>query len=291
LFLDRSDLNAVNQTAGLDGLYLFNRLSVSGGIQWERIFTTNRDLGGRVEQSVVTASGRWSYRLGERVLVEASAQVWNRDFQSGVDSFDLLGRLWFVYGASSRLDASLGGGLGYLEVSNGLGQPYQQLLLRARFESTQKLSFTALAGGEFRQFESGRSSRATPVFDLTGTWRPMESLVISVAAYRRVTNSASLAEENYTSTGVSVLGRQGIIGKLSAELSAGYERAVYSRAGGTSPASSREDDYAYGRVALLYSLQNWSELSVFHGYRNNDSNIPGNSFANHQTGVEWKVSF
>lgn len=292
LFADRTDLNAVNQMAGLNGQHVFNRLSLGGGVQWEKSFaTTNRDIGGRVEQSVLLLSLRAGYKLGERSSLEANGQFLNRDIEQGVDARDYLGRLWFVYGLTSKLDASVGAAFGHLEASDQPGQPYQQILLRSRYESTQKLSFNASAGVEFRQFDSGRTSRTTPVFDVTGNWQPVNSLVVSLTAYRRVTSSASLVEENFTSTGVSLIGRQRIIGGLSLELSGGYEQAVYSSAADSSASVDREDDYAYGRAALLYSLRKWGQVSVFHLYRNNDSSLANFSFENRQTGLQWQVAF
>ncbi len=292
LFADRTDLNAVNQMAGLNGQHVFNRLSLGGGVQWENSFaTTNRDIGGRVEQSVLLLSLRAGYKLGERSSLEANGQFLNRDIELGVDARDYLGRLWFVYSLTSKLDASVGAAFGHLEASDQPGQPYQQLLLRARYESTRKLSFSSSAGVEFRQFDSGRSSRTTPVFDVTGNWQPVDSLLVSLTAYRRVTSSASLVDENFTSTGVSLLGRQRVIGGLSVELSGGYEQADYSPSGDSSAIVDRQDDYAYGRAALLYALPKWGQVSVFHLYRNNDSSLANYSFGNRQTGLEWRVAF
>lgn len=292
LFADRTDLNAVNHMAGLNAKRVFNRLSIGGGVQWEKSFaTTNRDIGGRVEQSVVLLSMKADYKLGERSSLEANGQFLNRDIENGVDARDYLGRLWFVYSMTSKLDASLGAAFGHLEASGQPGQPYQHLLLRARYESTVKLSFSASGGVEFRQFDSGRSSRTTPVLDVTGTWKPVDSLTVSLTAYRRVTSSASLEEENFTSTGVSLLGRQRVIGGLSLELSGGYEQASYSSAGDSSASVDRQDDYAYGRAALLYALPKWGQVSVFHLYRNNDSSLANFSFENRQTGLQWQVAF
>jgi hypothetical protein len=292
LYADRTDLNAVNQMAGLNGQYGFNRLSLGGGVQWENSFTTtNRDIGGRVEQSVLLLSLRAGYKLGERSSLEANGQFLNRDVELGVDARDYVGRLWFVYSLTSKLDASVGAAFGHLEAADQPGQPYQQLLLRARYESTRKLSFSSSAGVEFRQFDSGRSSRTTPVFDVTGNWQPVDSLLVSLTAYRRVTSSAALVEENFTSTGVSLLGRQRVIGGLSLELSGGYEQADYSAAGDSSATVGRQDDYAYSRAALLYALPKWGQVSVFHLYRNNDSSFANFSFGNRQTGLEWRVAF
>jgi hypothetical protein len=126
---------------------------------------------------------------------------------------------------------------------------------------------------------------------VTGNWQPVDSLLVSLTAYRRVTSSASLVDENFTSTGVSLLGRQRVIGGLSVELSGGYEQADYSPSGDSSAIVDRQDDYAYGRAALLYALPKWGQVSVFHLYRNNDSSLANYSFGNRQTGLEWRVAF
>jgi hypothetical protein len=294
LYQDHEDLNASNQALVLGGQILLQRLTLAGVFQWEKTLGTSRDAGERIGQEVSTAELRGSYALSENVVLELRGSETLRTSTTRIDSTEDIVRNWVTYKVTSKIDSSGGITLGFIRPSAGPAVSYQQLLVRSRLESTEKLSFTASAGLEFRQFESGEDALLSPVFDLAAKWTPVSSNEISLSAYRRLSSSSAGQAHNYITTGGAGSVRQRIFGELKLELSGGYEHSAYfstDKEAAPSQLDNRADNYTYGRMALSLPIRSQSSISIHYLYRYNCSSVPQYKFDNNQVGLEWKTTF
>ncbi len=179
----------------------------------------------------------------------------------------------------------LGAAIGDLEVEDEGSETYQQVLLRAQYRATEKMSVVCAGGVEFRQ---GRDDddEVTPVFSLGLRYAPAEGTVVTLEASRRIENSALEAGRDYLLTGVTAGVRHFLWRGIYLTLDAGYHHADYTEpvAGG-----AREDSYFFVRPGVLYNFASWASAQIVYLHRENDSTRDSFSFANNQ--VEIQVSF
>ncbi|MEI6715462.1 MAG: outer membrane beta-barrel protein [Verrucomicrobiota bacterium] len=288
------NMNALNQAALFGGQIVFNRLTIASTLQWETLESTDRDAGGRTIQDSIMAELKANYALSETFNFEMKNSVISRDNHALLKSIEKINRNWIVYKLTEKLDFSGGATLGQIEPNNSASITYQQLLLRSRLESTEKLSFNASSGIEFRQFSSGAAPLVTPVFDLGGKWQPFHRTELSVSTYRRLANSSAGQSHNYTTTGFSGSLRQQFARNLSLEMSTGAEKSDYFTTAVNAPKTAldhRSDDYVFGKAMLALTIDTQTSLSLYYLTRNNTSSVSQYSFDNNQIGLEWKTTF
>jgi hypothetical protein len=294
IYQDHEDLNATNQALVLGGQILLQRLTLAGAFQWGKTLGTSRDAGERIGQEVSTAELQGIYVLSENVVLELRGSETIRTSTTQIDSTEDIVRNWVTYKVTSKIDFSGGLTLGFVRPTAGPAVSYQQLLVRSRLESTEKLSFTASAGLEFRQFESRADSLLSPIFDLAAKWAPFAGTEISLSTYQQLSSSSAAQAQNYTTTGGAGSVRQRIFGELKLELSGGYEHSAYfstDKKAAPSPLDNRADNYTYGRMALSLPIHSRSSISIHYLYRYNYSSVPQYKFNNNQVGLEWKTTF
>src|SRR5438045_6362785 len=97
--------------------------------------------------------------------------------------------------------------------------------VRAHYVVSGKLSRSLSAGLEFRQF--GDLDSVSPVYEITGTYRPFENTVITIGGSRRTVSSASLAGQDYTDTNISLTFSQRLLSRVTVSLGVGYLNSDY----------------------------------------------------------------
>ena len=171
-------------------------------------------------------------------------------------------------------------------------QTFQQIAVRSSYEVSEKIDVSGSIGLFFSQFEDGDSKSPTLVFDVAGSWQPLERTLVSAEAYRRDFPSYSTAGQNYTATGLRVSVRQSFLEKYSASLATGYENSDYSNdgdAGGT----DRSDDYFWVRPSVNYEFNERVNAGVFYQFRTKSSDAPGGAYdySNNQLGIYTNYRF
>jgi hypothetical protein len=174
-------------------------------------------------------------------------------------------------------------GIGRPQVLDGGKQRYASPSLRASYRTTEKTDVSASAGVEWRQYEDG-SSGFTPVFSISGTYRPWDVTSIGLEAHRREQNSAVLSGQNYVTTGFGIRLDQRFRDRYRGHLSFSYDVAEYGAAN-RGVSASRVDDYFLLRYGVDVILAPSWTLGLFHQYRENTSSSQFN-FETHQIGVQ-----
>src|SRR5262249_50908658 len=149
------------------------------------------------------------------------------------------------YKWTPKLVVGIGGTGGVMEVEDGNpDQPFAQVNVRLSYEATGKLNFYVSAGVEFREFDSDRSERTTPGFEIGAIYRPFDGRTITWAAIRSMLASGFSPDQYFAATDVVLRIQQRLLRRFYLGLSAGYENADYfATANGVD--ASRDDNYYF----------------------------------------------
>ncbi len=195
---------------------------------------------------------------------------------------------WLNYQVTESMPVSLGVVAGYDEVAaSHQNQTYEQLRARVRYNYTEKLVFDISGGGELRQYENGKSATFSPVFSLTGAYRPTERTTVSLTGYRQQ-NASIFNGYNYTVTGAALSLSQGITDRFTAEASVGYSILDYAPI--TSALANYTDDYISARIGLEAKILRHLNGQIYYNLISIQSPVGGDRNDN-QIGVNLTLSY
>ena len=191
-----------------------------------------------------------AYQFGDKTSVECNFRRMDISYnQSGLIGYtEYNTEDWFNYELTESMPVSLGVLAGYDDVAAyRQNQTYEQLRARLRYIFTEKLVFDASVGGEMRHYENGLADSFSPVFTVSGAYRPAERTTVSLTGYRRQ-DAAIFNGYNYNSTGATLSLSQGITDRFTAGASIGYYTLDYKAV--TSAVANYSDDYYTAGVSL-----------------------------------------
>lgn len=215
------------------------------------------------------------------------------DNQQLTDSKDWGTMNWVNYHIAPPLSVGVGAGGGYVEVSTGSDMTYQQLQGRVSWVVVERLSLSANAGVDFRQFrDSDASSVANPIFGLSAQYQLFEPTSLFINAGHSV--SASYYSDQLTeTTSVSVGVNQRLLGKLSLNVSGSYGTTTYSRTSSSATTGSVGDyDYTSFNVRLSTRFLKRATAGAFYqaSYRN-ESGANSDDYTTTQVGFDLGYRF
>jgi len=168
-------------------------------------------------------------------------------------------------------------------------QTSQQVMIRASYTATEKLTASGSAGVEFRQTDGG--GNVSPVFSIGAAYRPFERTTISLDLSRRIYTSAVLAGQDYTATGATLSVSQQLTSRLSFSLGLGYEYSEYFGAA-EGVDSSRNDKYLSFRSSLNWAVARWCSLGAYYEYSDSASTGEGaRPFSRNRLGLQLSLMF
>jgi hypothetical protein len=228
------------------------------------------------------------YTIGAKLSATARAQQDIVDYDQGFGSKQWTGSVYLNYEMMPKTTFSVGvlGGAADLE---GPNQTFEQVNGRVVYTPTEKLSFNATAGGEFRQTQGYAGTTVTPVFSGGLSYNPWNDANFTANAYREYNYSAKFFGEDYLATGASLSVTQGFREKLWATLSGSYENAHYEN---NLDDEANDIDYNYFtvRAALDYQANDWLSLGAYYQYRRNVS-AEIDSFVDNQAGLQLRFTY
>ena len=287
-----SSINSLDHFLRIEGQYAMGPLLVGGSFEYDKFSGPDRDVGGRVDRDIYTADLSASYTFSDKTSIDTDTAVWFRHYRTQIGSTEIISHTWVNYNLSPKLIPGAGVAVGVLEPERGGGrQIYEQVLARLLYPASEKLTFSAKAGVEFREF-SAAATRVTPVFGLNSSYQLTAGTKLSLSGLRRVTNSAALNGEDYTATSITAEVDQHLIGDFYLTLGAGYENDSYRHTIETTTAGGqRQDNFYYIRPSLSYRPKDWISISLSYFYQIDDSNFPTNSFRDRQFSLEVHLGF
>ena len=246
-----------------------------------------------VETGTQTDTQSWltglkaNYRFNTKMTMDLAV---NQNIVSAQDlnSYDEWSTLdWLNYEFWPRLEAGLGAGFGYVNVSSGSDMTYEQFQGRVGWRATDKISFQVRGGLEVRQFLDG-GNVLNPVVGGLIQYQPFEFTKLSATVDRTV--AASYFENQVTESIDTVGGlNQRLLGRFYLDLTGGYHTIRYVTSGTST--SDRTDDYYTFGTRLSCPFLKRGTIAVFYQYSDNSSTAPGFTFTSNQVGFEVGYRF
>ncbi len=288
VYQDHSGNDTFEQTGSFVYGYHGSRCDLVVSQQYASVQNSAPDEGDLVKVQEYRTVVNFDYIIGAKLSASVRAQQDIDDYDQGFGSKQWTGSLYLNYEIMPKTTLGFGvvGGAADLE---GPNQTFQQVNGRVVYTPTEKLSFTATAGGEFRQTQGSSETTVTPVFSAGFTYNPWDDTNITVSAYRSYNYSAKFFGQDYLATGTSFSVTQGFREKLWATLSGSYENAHYED-NLADEANDLDYDYFTLRAALDYQANDWWSLGGYYQYRRNIS-ATINGFVDNQVGARVRFTY
>jgi hypothetical protein len=234
-------------------------------------------------------------KLGQRSNYEGTAGMVDHTGDTFPDSRTWSTQQWLKMQVSPKVNAGLGLGLGYVEITRAADLNYEQYLAQVNWQTTEKIDLSLQGGLEDLHSQSaGVADSHTPTLQASLGYQPFENTKFSATGFRTVSNSYftnTLAKNKGWSVGLN----QRLLEKLHLELSYTAQTSDYSAFGGaTSPVNAvvgRSDDLqAFNSTLSVLVLKHWTVAAIYQTSKNT-SNQTGFRFSTTQYGLELRAKF
>ena len=304
LFVDHTEQDAVEHLIHLEGQYRFSRLTLnlsqdvaildSANLN-STLDTTglqaNVDVSTPTRLNLFTTRLRANYELSGKLFLTGEFDASIYDYPDFISSEIFSGGLYINYNWTPKVVVGIGGTAGYDLVDDpNPDQTFEQVNVRLSYQATAKLSFTASAGVEFRQFDGNRGERTSPVFQAGALYHPFDGTTVTLTAGRRMLNSGFLPDQDFAVTDVILRIQQRLLQRIYLGLAAGYENADYfSTVSGVN--ATRNDNYYFVEPSVDVLITRFWSAGVYYLRRQDFSSIDFFSFYDNQIGVRTTFRF
>jgi hypothetical protein len=282
--------DSLDQKGSISGQWQTAKLTLGAQVSGQTLSGGDVDIGDRANRRLWQISLQANYDYSTKTSFEVSLAPNASDYTHYLDSIEWINGNWIDYQILPKTRLGAGLTFGYLQQQGGRPQTYQQALLRITNPVSGKISFHASGGVEYREFGSGAGNQTTPVFTAGANYQPYERTEILGELSRKIYSSASLAGENFVSTGGTATIRQRVFNRCVVGLAGGYEDAQYESTVGQGGAS-RHDQYLFVRPSVSFAFKKWVNLDLYYQYRRNTSTSGSSAFDNTVAGLQATVSF
>src|SRR5207244_6568180 len=230
----------------------------------------NTDVGRPSWVNTYTTNLTGTYDLTGKLFLSGQASYAISDYETLIGSQVASGNVFINYVYSPKLVIGLGATAGVNSTDGPTAdETFEQMNVRANYIVSGKISLSISGGLEFRQFGGGGNS-ISPVYEISGSYRPFENTIITIAGSRRTNSSASLSGQDYSQTSISLTFSQRLFSRVTFSLGVGYTNSDYLSA--TSGASTaRSDDYVYIEPSLDLDITRYWSIGVYYLYREDSS--------------------
>ncbi len=196
----------------------------------------------------------------------------------------------FFYQLWPELTLGIGGGAGYVDVAVGSDQTFESVNGSLNWHPGSKLSISANAGGEVRQFSNSDAKMLfNPTFGLGISYPLSDSTSLSLSASRSI-SASYFADQVTESTSVDISVTQRLFGHFNLSLSAGYSTSDYEATDRNVVVRSTDSGYHFG-ASLGTSFLKRGSISTFYSYSQNSSSQSQYQFGSMQVGVSVSYGF
>ena len=302
-FLENDQENSIDHAVKAEAGYAFTKLTLGLAQSFSATAGGVVDVGNRVSQNSYQTAANARYEMTEKTFLQLDGTYRLTDYETLTDSDEWSVTPTVNYQISAKVTLGLGVTYGQLSVADQTThvvtnatstntfvtektstQRYVGPTVRASYRTSEKTDVSLSVGAEYRMY-SDDSSSFSPVFSLSGSYRPFEGTSFTIEGHRREQNSAVLNGANYISAGVSLSARQRLGERWFGTITASYDNADYEPAR-RDVNVTRQDDYyllRYGVEAILG--RSWT-IGLFHQYREDVSTDKSFSFSNNQVGIQ-----
>jgi hypothetical protein len=291
-FYRRTEFDAVNHYVTFNSVFNFSRLKLELDHIFKDETSENFDADTRLEQEQNLTDLKAEYSLNEYFSVGAlyhmefhhfptPGQIDNELYEPGVALF---------YHLTPKTDLFGEFDYGWADVDEGENQQFETVNLGLRGKVTSKIKGQVEVGYENRDFSGTSPSVDTVVASgsLHGDFTPHTSADLLIS--RQISPSITNADSSVTSTRIDLTLNEKIYHeKFLVYVGGAYEHDQYG--GAASPATSRSDDIAEGRIGAKYFVTKWAELGVSYRYQFDRSTVSTITFDQNLVSIDALVHF
>jgi hypothetical protein len=192
---------------------------------------------------------------------------------------------WLNYQFWPRLDAGLGVGGGYNNVSVGVDSVFEQYQARVNWRATDVTSFQISGGVEDEQFlDSTTGDLVSPIFGAEVKYAPFKVTALVLDADRTVSTSPFL-DQTTENTDVTASLSQRLLKKLFLSVGGGYHWATYVSTSSTVN-TGRRDQYYSINACLTCVFLNHGTMAATYQHSENSSTQAGFGYNSNQFGFQ-----
>jgi hypothetical protein len=313
IYTTHSDYNALDHLVGFNAGWKLAKLTLGVAQSYEIASGKQVEASGFVEQENYTTLLTSRFDLSDKTFFEVNGRqfiICSERIGLGAEPDFMLNAInewavegWGNYKPTDKLTVGVGGDFGWRDIrafENGgvppedtPNQTFQRILARGAYEVSEKLDLRGSIGAQFSQFQDGDDKGPIFIFNVGGTWEPLEQTSLSLDAYRRDNPSYTESARNYTVTGIRANLQKTFLEKYTASIAGGYENSDYSKSSATPGLSDRTDNYCWVRPNFEYRLDDRWALGAFYQFRTKSSNQPDDAFdySNNQVGLYTHFRF
>src|SRR6266567_177309 len=280
----RLTLNLSQDVAILDSANLNSTLDTTG-------LQANVDVSTPTRLNLFTTRLRANYELSGKLFLTGEFDASIYDYSDFISSEIFSGGLYINYNWTPKVVVGIGGTAGSDLVDDpNPDQTFEQANVRINYQATAKLSFTASAGIEFRQFDGNRGERTSPVFQAGALYHPFDGTTVTLTADRRMLNSGFFPDQDFAVTDVILRIQQRLLQRIYLGLAAGYENADYfSTVSGVN--ATRNDNYYFVEPSVDVLITRFWSAGAYYLHRQDFSSINFFSFYDNQVGLRTTFRF
>jgi hypothetical protein len=290
LYVDDEQYNNADHIAGMTAGYAFSKLVLGLDQDFRREAVKSSIVGSLVTIRDYQTHLRTRYEFNETTSVEVNGTYQNFSYEdSGLQGYqEFRNDDWLNRRMGDKLTLGVGAAFGFLFPSESDDQTYQQLLGRAVYRLSGKISLSAAVGAELREYEADHDDTVHPTFDVRGIYQPWASTTFTIEGLRREQPSP-FGEANYTTYGVYLGARQLLFNRLYAGLNVGYNNVEYTTLA-PGAGSEHTDNFYFARLRFDYALNPHWMASVFYTFTENRANPSAFSYDNNIVGghLAWQ---
>jgi hypothetical protein len=264
------------------------KLTLGATVHAESKTEADPDVGERIRVRRLAIDITSRYQLSDKTIFGLALYNTINDPEGFIQTTEWRAEGFAQYAITPLIQVGLGIAGGRLDVEQGSDQSFEQILARAEYTLSDKLNAQFSGGVEFRQFDASSRDRTTPVLAFGLDWRPAAATDVTLQAFRRVTASALIPDENFTLTGFEASFRRALSAALQFSVVGGYNHASYTF---LSTGHPRTDNYLFVRPGLFYQFTDYLQVGLTYQYRRNSSNLQQFDFSNNQVTAEISVRF
>lgn len=306
-YRDHSEENGFQQIFRLTGQYRLRRLTlvlsqgidVLDGVETDTKVSKdslnnrlNLDVSGRTKRKIYVTDVSANYDFSAKTFLSVPFSLGISDYDDLISSRRFSTGIYINYRYSPKLIVGVGG-TGGLEVVDDPNpdQTFEQANVQVTYEAGEKLSFSASAGLEFRQFEDDAANQhVSPVFNLGATYKPFDGTELRIDGSRQTLPSAVLAGQDFVTTSISAELRQRLLRRIFLGLSIGYQNSEYfATVEGVN--ATRQDNYFYVEPTIDVAITRYWLCGIFYLRRQNDSADGSFTFDDNQVGLRTLLKF
>jgi len=287
-FLSHDSADAVDQDAEIKSQWAFSKTILGLNAQVQELSGPEVDLGMRTRRTIFTIDATANYTVSDKTSFDFDAGGTVRRYASELSSSELHGQAFMNYQWAPKTSIGVGVAAGLRQLDTTPDQYYQQGLLRASYNATERLSINLNGGIEVDE-ASGGSTQLNPVFGLGASYNIDAQDDLGLNASRSTSSSAVTTGETTETTAVNIEFRRRIYASFSFAFSLGYQNLeFYDQALST---LARTDNYIFLRPSVTYSFAEWSQLELAYEYHRDVSSQRSFDFGENVASLELNLIF